>query len=124
MRWRPDTCACVLDVTNDMTRAVSAVACPVHRGQSTSRVFAAVRRENTLKNQAHAIALEQSELAEDVTVDGTTVRRLREGISFEWGFTPDRMLDVDIRGASESGRTRLESALTLALPNMVRVRRG
>lgn len=124
MRWRPDTCGCVLDVTDDMSRATSVVACSVHRGQSTGRVFAAVRRENTLKNQAHAIVLEQSELAEDVEVEGSTVRRLRSGVEFEWGFDKDRTLDVDVKGASESGRARLESQLTLSLPNMVRVRRG
>jgi len=117
MRWRPDTCGCVIDADFATNTATSVVPCAIHAAlTSPPAIFEAVRAENTLKNHAHGATLDDAGLAVNMPgPDGGFTRRLREGIEFAWFFDATRRLTVQVRGASAADLARLESALALSL---------
>jgi hypothetical protein len=117
IRWRPDTCGCVLDVTPDFATCQAIAPCQAHAQVTAATALTVVHRgENVLKNLAHEAVLSVAGLAADVTPEGETepVRQLRAGCAFDWSFGKvgeERALTVRIRGARADERAGAAMAL-------------
>lgn len=107
LRWRPDTCGCVIDVDFETSLVSQAQLCPHHAHLDPLTAFAAVHGENLTKNRAYSAVLSVPALAVDV--EGTLT--LRPAFRFAWAFDADRALTVEVKGMPAAARVVLEQAL-------------
>lgn len=120
VRWRPDTCDCVLLVDFE-TRSVHKAEkkCRAHRRLSGRELLASVHGDNQRKNHAHWVAMATPGLGEGDDEQG---RRFRSGVTFHWSFDQARVLTIELRGVTEDEAAQVESALAITVgPGRVRV---
>lgn len=123
-RWRPDTCACIIEYAHDTDLdpdghdlvVTSISPCPAHsmlsRASPITRVHdmsgpeaaMAVKRENHAKNRA--LALAQGSTPRLRRGSGPNADSLPDDVEYAWSFTGTgaaRTLQVEFRGAGLSG---------------------
>lgn len=121
-RWRPDTCACVLELEWDDEhpedarehRPVKIERCAAHehRGCSNEHVFGVVHAENRHKNRTHTLLLEAGG-AEHVDTLPNGVKRLKHEAHFT--FDAERALRVTFPNAPEHLKPTLDKAAKAAV---------
>lgn len=107
--WHPDTCKCVIQYTWDSdlpveqrvhTYSNTIKDCPEHSGLGNT-IYDVILDENQRKNKVYGELIKISGIGEDVIQDdGTTVKQLVKGVTYDWQFDVDRNLEVMVIGAN------------------------
>ena len=116
--WKPDTCGCemefnwddaVTDPTPTLSKAVS--KCSLHSKLTNAKAWAAVNRENVLKNTVYRKILETVPTARDTLVqdDGAEVWSLKDSKEYRWAFDATRTLKVTLAGFTAAEKAQVIS---------------
>lgn len=135
-RWKPDTCDCLLeyewDINEDESTRVHTPttvvhACEDHQADNTgsdshTKVFNKVHGENTGKNKALKVLLDQ--LPKDKKKDLYDSTGLVIGQDFvtppTWKFTADRKLEIVHESLSDSTlKNKIKVAIDIEVPHSV-----
>jgi len=118
--WKPDTCGCVFEETHDPSDANYGVKfskvvtkCLVHQlvadANLYDEVYANPGSEQKRKNKIDAYLLTSGALGLSETVinrDGEAVVQYKSGISYNWYFDANRVLNVTISGITLSNNLK------------------
>lgn len=109
-RWSPDTCKCVIEYDWDVdlpadqrihTPSNIVKDCPEHSGLTVGNLYTKILDENQRKNKFYGEIIKLANVGEDVTQeDGTVVRQMKRGISFNFNFDINRVLEVSVIGVN------------------------
>lgn len=118
--WKPDTCGCEMEFnwddavdTSFRTHTLSRVIakCSFHSKLTAAKAWAAVNRENVLKNTVYRKILETVPTARDTLVqdDGAEVWSLKDSKEYRWAFDATRTLKVTLAGFTAAEKAQVIS---------------
>lgn len=125
-QWKPDTCECVISYSWDTesspdtrVHTLHSVAhkCVHHDMHSNAQAYEKVKEENTGKNKAEKIFLENyPDYTEDNVVHGENRgKKVRSPHTFSWSFDATRKLRVSVSGMSANHRQDFQARLNQEL---------
>lgn len=125
IKFRPDTCGCVIDFSYDADLTgdaqaqsyalVSIEKAECHAALSDEDAYnSAWHQDNKNKNKVESALLDSLSDHVDASEDamGTPVKKWKKGIKYVWSFDGERNLSVSISGGAPVDSSLLQSIVT------------